>query len=138
VLVGYRGIDGSSALNCPEVEFALAHSGDLLSEQSFQAYTDGFRSCAKRLADNGVDLAGYSAAQRIDDMEAARIALGYSQIDLLSESAGTRSAMIYSWGYPQSIHRSVMIAVNPPGQLLLGRNHDRRADRPLCGAVREG
>ncbi len=51
-------------------------------------------------------------------MEAARTALGYDKIDLLSESAGTRTAMIYSWRYSDSIHRSVMIAVNPPGHFL--------------------
>ena len=46
------------------------------------------------------------------------MALGYDRIDLLSESAGTRTAMIYSWRYPESIHRSVMIGVNPPGNFL--------------------
>jgi pimeloyl-ACP methyl ester carboxylesterase len=46
------------------------------------------------------------------------VALGYDRIDLLSESAGTRYAMVYSWRYPKSIHRSVMIAVNPPGHFL--------------------
>ena len=55
---------------------------------------------------------------RVDDLEAARVALGYDRIDLLSESAGTRTAMIYAWRYPQSIHRSVMIGVNPPGNFL--------------------
>src|SRR5215213_490672 len=45
-------------------------------------------------------------------------ALGYDRVDLLSESVGTRTAMIYAWRYPQSIHRSVMIGVNPPGHFL--------------------
>src|SRR4029453_3295573 len=39
-------------------------------------------------------------------------------IDLLSESVGTRTAMIYAWRYPESIHRSVMMSVNPPGHFL--------------------
>ena len=26
--------------------------------------------------------------------------------------------MIYAWRYPKSIHRSVMIGVNPPGNFL--------------------
>ena len=80
---------------------------------------DGYQSCANRLSAEGVDLAGYSLAQRIDDMETARIALGYDQINLLSDSAGTRAAMIYAWRYPNSIHRSVMIGVNPPGNFLM-------------------
>jgi pimeloyl-ACP methyl ester carboxylesterase len=47
-------------------------------------------------------------------MEAARTALGYDRIDLLSESAGTRTAIIYSWRYADSIHRSVMVGVRRP------------------------
>ena len=118
VLVGYRGIDGSVRLDCPEVESALKHSTDYLGEKSFRSYGDGFRYCAHRLAADGVDLAGYGLTQQVDDLEAARTALGYGRIDLLSESAGTRTAMIYAWRYPSSIHRSVMIAVNPPGNFL--------------------
>src|SRR5438034_644442 len=118
VLVGYRGVDGPVRLNCPEVESALKHSTDFLGEKSLRAYGDAFRSCAHRLTNDGVDLAGYGLAQQADDLEAARRALGYKRIDLLSESAGTRTAMIYSWRYPKSIHRSVMIGVNPPGNFL--------------------
>ena len=51
-------------------------------------------------------------------MEAARVALGYDRIDLLSESAGTRTAMIYGWRHPESIRRSVMFGVNPPGAFV--------------------
>jgi uncharacterized membrane protein YdfJ with MMPL/SSD domain/pimeloyl-ACP methyl ester carboxylesterase len=118
VLVGYRGVDGSVRLDCPEVESALSHSTDLAGEKSFRAYSDAFRSCANRLTGDGVDLAGYGIVQQVDDLEAARTALGYGRIDLLSESAGTRTAMIYAWRYPKSIHRSVMIGVNPPGNFL--------------------
>jgi pimeloyl-ACP methyl ester carboxylesterase len=118
VLVGYRGMDGSSVLDCPEVESALKRSTDFLGERSFRERADAFRACADRLSDDGVDLAGYSLPQRVDDLEAARKALGYGRIDLLSESLGTRIAMIYSWRYPRSIHRSVMLAVNPPGHFV--------------------
>src|SRR6185437_8912784 len=59
VLVGYRGVDGSEQLQCPEVVSALKRSTDLLGQKSFRAYTDGFRSCAARLRADGVDIAGY-------------------------------------------------------------------------------
>jgi pimeloyl-ACP methyl ester carboxylesterase len=117
VLVGYRGMDGS-VLDCPEVESALKRSTDLLGEKSFRERAGAFRACADRLSADGVDLAGYSLPQRVDDLESARKALGYRRIDLLSESLGTRIAMIYSWRYPRSIHRSVMIGANPPGHFL--------------------
>ena len=119
VLVGYRGVDGSSKLDCPEVESALKHSGDFLGQKSFRRLRR--RPSGRALPGSqhdGVDLAGYSLPQRVDDLDAARRALGYGRIDLLSESAGTRTAMIYAWRHPKSIDRSVMIGVNPPGNFL--------------------
>jgi pimeloyl-ACP methyl ester carboxylesterase len=118
VLVGYRGADGSSVLNCPEVTAALKHSADLLGQASLRAAAAALRACATRLQADGVDLAGYTLPERVDDFEAVRRALGYKRIDLVGESAGTRTEMIYAWRYPKSIHRSVLIAVNPPGHFL--------------------
>ena len=118
VLIGYRGVDGSVKLDCPEVTSALRHSSGALTEKSFRAHADALGSCAARLTKKGYDLPSYGLVQQVDDLETARRALGYEQIDLLSESAGTRTAMIYAWRYPRSIHRSVMIGVNPPGHYL--------------------
>jgi pimeloyl-ACP methyl ester carboxylesterase len=135
VLVGYRGVDGSVRLDCPEVESALTHSADLLSEKTAQAYAEAYRSCANRLTADGLDLGSYGIAQQVDDMEAARVALGYNRINLLSESAGTRTAIIYSWRYPDSIRRSVMVGVNPPGHFLFyPHTTDEQIDRyaALC------
>ena len=118
VMVGYRGVDGSVRLDCPEVESALKHGSDLPSEETSWVYADAYRSCEERLTSVGIDLGSYGITQQVDDMEAARSALGYDRIDLLSESAGTRTAIIYSWRYPDAVHRSVMIGVNPPGHFL--------------------
>jgi pimeloyl-ACP methyl ester carboxylesterase len=135
VLVGYRGIDSSIRLDCPEVESALKRSTDFLSEKSLQAYANGYRACAARLTNDGVDLAGYTIPQRVDDLEAVRVALGYDRINLLSESAGTRTALMYSWRYPKSINRSVLIGVNPPGHFVWDtKTNDEQVDRyaELC------
>jgi pimeloyl-ACP methyl ester carboxylesterase len=118
VLVGFRGIDGSTRLDCREVVSARAHARDLLSEKSYREVAAAFKSCAHRLQSSGIDLAGYTLPERLDDLDAARQALGYPRIDLVSESAGTRAAMVYAWRYPNRIHRSVMIGVNPPGRYL--------------------
>jgi pimeloyl-ACP methyl ester carboxylesterase len=118
ILLGYRGVDGSSILDCPEVSSALQHSTDVLRQDSLHAYSDAFRACAARLTASGVDLAGYGLAAQADDLEAARTALGYGPVDLISESAGTRLAMVYAWRYPSNVYRSVMIGVNPPGHFV--------------------
>ena len=118
VLVGYRGVEGSSKLDCPEVISARQKARGFLTEKAMEADAVAYEACAERLQDEGVDLAGYTLPQRVDDLDAARKALGYERVNLLSESMGTRTAMIYAWRYPQRIHRSVMVGVNPPGHTL--------------------
>lgn len=115
VLVGYRGVDGSRRLDCPEVTGMRYAKGDLTGRESQEATTLAFTACARRLTKSGVDLTGYSVAQRVDDIEAARTALGYPRINLLSSSAGTRAAMVC---HPAALLRSAMISVNPPGHMV--------------------
>ena len=136
VMVGYRGVDGSSVLNCPEVTAALNNS-NYLTKASLTGYSDAFAACAKRLERSGVDLAGYTMEEQAADIEAARVALGYQRIDLMSESAGTRLGMIYQWRYPNSVDRSVMVGVNPPGNFIYsGAEIDQgiEAYSALCGS----
>jgi pimeloyl-ACP methyl ester carboxylesterase len=119
VQVGYRGVDGSEVLDCPEISGAIRNApGELLGDAALESYTAAGAACAGRLQAEGVDLAGYTIAETIDDMEAARVALGYDRINLLGESYGTRLQMIYEWMYPNSLFRVVMLAVNPPGHFL--------------------
>ena len=118
VLVGYRGVDGSSTLDCPEVTSARERARGFLTEKAMRADAAAYKDCAERLQNDGVDLAGYTLPERVDDLDAVRQALGYKRVDLLSESAGTRTALIYAWRYPKRIHRSAMIGVNPPGNFL--------------------
>lgn len=116
VLVGYRGVDGSVSLDCPEVKKAVKGTGnDLLSPDSIAHIGEAYRQGAARLRAEGIDLDAYTMPDVADDLDAARVALGYDRIDLLSQSYGTRVAQIYAYRYPESIGRSAMIGVNPPG-----------------------
>ncbi|NIV37973.1 MAG: alpha/beta fold hydrolase, partial [Anaerolineae bacterium] len=54
----------------------------------------------------------------VEDMEAARKGLGYERVNLISESYGTRVAQIYAWMHPDSVFRSALISVNPPGHMV--------------------
>ena len=137
VLVGYRGVDSSTKLDCPEVVSAMTGNSDLMSTKTMNAKAAAYKSCANRLTRDGVDLRGYNSVERVDDFEAARQALHYGPINLISESAGTRTAMIYAWRYPSSINRSVMLGVNPPGHYLYdGATTDKQIQHyaELCAA----
>jgi pimeloyl-ACP methyl ester carboxylesterase len=119
VMVGYRGVDGSVVLDCPEVTRAWRGKGDdLFSEESLANIGASFRSCADDWKAAGVDLDGYTLPEVIDDLESARVGLGYERVNLLSGSYGTRVAMFYASLHPDSVNRSVMIAVNTPGHFV--------------------
>ncbi|HLO18729.1 MAG TPA: alpha/beta fold hydrolase [Anaerolineales bacterium] len=119
LMIGYRGVDGSSMLDCPEYSKAtLGDGNDVFSEESLAMMTDAIRSCRARLESEGVDLSRYTMQAVIEDIEAARVALGYEKINLLSESYGTRVAQVYAALHPQALNRSAMIGVNPPGRFV--------------------
>lgn len=120
VFVGYRGIDGTVTLSCSEVTRVMnSHvSQDLFSDQARAESVVAVRQCAADYQAAGVDLSGYTIPGVVEDMEAARMALGYDRVNLLSESYGTRVAQIYAYMHPDSLHRLVLIGVNTPGHFV--------------------
>jgi len=116
VFVGYRGMDGTVRLDCPEVVEVMkrAGKGDMLSATALDESSAAYAHCAERLQNEGIDLDGYTVTELIDDIEAARGGLDYEFINLISDSFGTNVARIYAYMYPESIYRSVMIAVDTP------------------------
>jgi pimeloyl-ACP methyl ester carboxylesterase len=118
VLVGYRGVDGSTVLDCPTVTKVLAGDDDPLSEESMRKLASAWIADAERLKGRGVNLDGYTMLECIEDHEAVCRVLGYTRINLLSESYGTRIAYLYGLRHPGRLFRSAMIAVNPPGHFI--------------------
>lgn len=136
VFVGYRGVDGSVVLDCPEVTQAIKGAKpDFLSLESLADIGEAYTRCGARLEAEGIDLDGYTVIEKTEDNEAARVALGYERINLLGESYGTRLAQIYMWMYPESLHRVIMISVNPPGNMVWEPDYVDRLiehDAELC------
>jgi pimeloyl-ACP methyl ester carboxylesterase len=92
VMVGYRGVDGSVSLDCKEVVGVLEDAKDVLTDETLARVGDAYAACAERHERIGVDIDGYTTLDVVEDMEAARKALGYRKIDLVAESYGTRLA----------------------------------------------
>jgi len=120
VIAGYRGIDGTVTLSCPELgRLVKTHLGkDLFNEQARSEYVAATKQCAVTHQGAGVDLSGYTIPDVVEDMEATRKAFGYGQINLFSESYGTRVAQIYAYIHPDSLKRLVLIGVNTPGHFV--------------------
>src|SRR5258705_1550277 len=122
VMVGYRGVNGSSVLDCPEYDRVLrskSAGGDALSAESLAKVAEAMAECAARLQAEGVDLEGYTTPEVVADLEAARLALNYERLNLLSGSYGTRVAQIYAYLHPDRLYRSIMSAAYVPGGIVL-------------------
>ncbi|MBN2012949.1 alpha/beta fold hydrolase [candidate division KSB1 bacterium] len=122
ILLGYRGVDGSSILSCPELKKAVKGRGDIFSEKSLRAISKAWQESAQRLREEGVDIDCYTIIDVIKDLETARQAFGYEKINLKSASYGTRVAYLYGLIHPERIHRSAMISINPPGRFVWERD----------------
>lgn len=119
VLFGYRGVDGSVLLDCPEVSQVLKKTGgNLLAEGSLTRFGQALARCAVSLQSEGVDIEGYTVLDVVEDLDEVRRALGYDRINLLSVSYGTRLAQYYAYMHPDTLFRSAMVAVNPPGHFM--------------------
>ncbi len=120
VLVGYRGVDGSSQLDCPEVGQAMRGvGGNLLSEASHANLSAARARCAQRLQDAGVDLEGYTLPNVAADIEAARAGLHYERVNLLARGYGTRIAELYAYLYPDRVFRLALIGPATPGHSMI-------------------
>jgi pimeloyl-ACP methyl ester carboxylesterase len=117
--VGYRGTDGTQILNSKKLHKAFkGKNHQLLSDESLDGIVATMQAYFNKLEKEGIDVNQYTLMQVIDDLEQARKTLDYKKISLLSFSYGTRVALLYSYKYPNSIHRSVMAGANPPGHFL--------------------
>jgi len=117
VMIGYRGGDGMTRLNCDEF-LDLEGKQGLFNEGAIAQMKDNVSACLAEWKNQGLDINCYTMIDVVDDMEYARKVLGYARINLLSGSYGTRLAQIFAYRYPESLHRSVMVSVNPPGHFV--------------------
>ncbi len=86
----------------------------------------------------------YTTTIAMHDIDAARDALGYDQVNLYGGSYGTRAAQVYLRLFPDRV-RSVVLDGVVPQTLALGTEHARKLDQaifrvlagcdedPLCG-----
>lgn len=119
VCVGYRGADGTVKLHSKKVgKAAKGLHHQLLSDESLDNLEKKVKRFAASLKEKGINIDKYTMLDVIEDIEYARKALGYAQINLFSNSYGTRVALLYSYKYPDIIQRSVMVGANPPGHFV--------------------
>ncbi len=118
VMVGYRGIDGSVSLQSPEIPAAMITEGNPFNKENIKKISEASLNEFNRLKSEGIDIDAYNMIEVIDDFEDAKKALGYDKINLFGLSYGTRLAYLYGVRYPESINRTFLEGVNPPGHFV--------------------
>lgn len=119
VLVGYRGVDGSVKFKSKKIQKAVkGKNNSLLSKESIENLQNATTKYIIELKEKNIDLKDFTIIDVIDDFEEVRKLLGYEKINLLSASYGTRCALLFGYKYPNSINKSIMIGVNPPGHFV--------------------
>jgi pimeloyl-ACP methyl ester carboxylesterase len=120
VEVGYRGVDGQPKLKHPLFNEIL-RTPDFLSESSLKEIGRKFAEACASLTAAGIDVRQYNILNVVDDIEAARAALGYKKINITGGSYGGAVVMVYCLMYPQSIHRAIMAEAAFPYDIAFGK-----------------
>ncbi len=111
VLIDQRGTGRSSALSC---EAFKPRDDDVFEPDPVPRA----RACVDELKAKGVDLAQYTTAAWIADLEAMRAALGYEKWNLWGGSYGTRVAQEYLRRHPGRVRTMTLDGVAPPGMII--------------------
>jgi len=110
VLLDQRGTGGSNRLDC------TADAGSL-TLTSLADIAAGTQRCLAALSVRA-DVAFYTTALAVADLERVRAALGYERINLYAASYGTRVAQQYLRRFPQRVRSVILDGALPVGEAL--------------------
>ena len=132
ILVDQRGTGRSHPLECP-------HTIDAEDAPALDANNP---AVARRIAEQclgevnaGADPRFYTTTDYVADLEAVRMALAVSRVNVVGVSYGTRVALEYLRRHPEHVRATVLDSVVPP-TLILGAEHARNLDAAIDAQFR--
>ncbi len=115
IILDQRGIGKSEpVLDCPS-QAKPPDSLFLDTDAAVSYLREQIGACAAHWREQGVDPAAYTTLESADDVDDLRQALGYTRIDLLGFSYGTRLALAYLQRHDSHVGRVVLQGVDGPG-----------------------
>ena len=112
LLIDQRGTGESSRMDCPIDDEALLFETDASLDETLKFISE----CLEELPH---DPRFFTTSVAITDIEAVRVALGYTKLNLYGVSYGSRVAQHFARRYPDSTRTVVIDGVVPP-QIALG------------------
>jgi len=113
VLIDVRGTGDSNGLQCKALQ---GHAGVLGFLDSFLP-VPGVRACRAELEPRA-NLALYTTANAVDDVDDVRAALGYDRINISGASYGTFFALNYLRRHGQHVRTAMLDGVVPPNMRM--------------------
>jgi len=126
LLVDQRGTGQSNPLKCPEIA---------LDEALAQEWEELGRITQECLDSLDGDPRFYTTTIAMHDIDAARAAMGYEQVNLFGGSYGTRAAQVYLRLFPERVRTIVLDGVVPQ-TLALGTEHAVKLDQSIYRVLR--
>jgi pimeloyl-ACP methyl ester carboxylesterase len=130
VFVDQRGTGGSHPLNCD-----LFKPGEPSSYLGDYFPLDEVRKCREQLEPKA-DLELYTTPIAMNDLDDVRSALGYTRINIIGGSYGTRAAQVYLKLHPDRVRAVVLHGVSPTNQFM-PRDFPQHTQRALEGVIAE-
>ncbi|HEV2606373.1 MAG TPA: alpha/beta hydrolase [Xanthomonadaceae bacterium] len=135
ILVDQRGTGASNPLACEDKRGDKSSVEQQAADNSTAAVRRFTEHCRDSLAAKA-DLRFYTTSEAIRDLDAVRVAIGASQIDLVGISYGTRVAQHYARRYPTHT-RAVVLDSVAPNELILGNDFARNLDDALAMSFKQ-
>lgn len=123
LLVDQRGTGGSHPLRCPQSDWNAANGDEPGQLRQFA------ETCRKTL-EGDADLAQYTTAHAVEDLDAVRKAMALGPLDIVGVSYGTRVALDYLRRHPEGVRSVILDSVVPP-ELALGQDFAANLDTAL-------
>ncbi len=120
LIIDQRGTGASNPLDCPRLESAGM-------DESESVIREAARACLDSLPG---DPRFYTTSVAVQDLEAARLALGYASLNVYGVSYGTRVAQHYARRFPDRVRTLIIDGVAPP-EVPLGPIAALNAQRTL-------
>lgn len=127
ILLDQRGTGDSSPLKCvnEQGQSAVVEDDDFNSESAL-AFA---KRCAAQF-EGKVAVQHFSSLDAVQDLDAARKAIGAEQINLMGISYGTRMAQLYGKQFPKQA-RTITIDGIAPLETVLGQEHAKNLENSL-------
>jgi pimeloyl-ACP methyl ester carboxylesterase len=120
LIIDQRGTGASNPLDCPRLEEAGMDASEAFVREAT-------RACLETLPG---DPRFYTTSVAVQDLEAARLVLGYTSLNVYGVSYGTRVAQHYARRFPDSVRTLIIDGVAPP-EVPLGPIAALNAQRTL-------